>query len=66
MGQERPFEYFQQVYLTGTEDEVLRKIEERVAAGIEYFMFHTLVPSTEQLAVWAERILPRFPDRGSA
>ena len=65
MGPERPFEYFQQVYLTGTEEEVLQKIEERVTAGIRYFMFHTLEPSTDQLELWAERILPRFA-RGGA
>jgi probable F420-dependent oxidoreductase len=63
MGNGRPFEYFDRVYLTGTETEVVRKLEERVAAGIRYFMLHTLVPSADQLELWAERIIPRLRDK---
>jgi alkanesulfonate monooxygenase len=65
MGVRRPFEYFQQVYLTGARDEVFRKIDERLAAGVRYFMFHTLEPSTRQLELWAEDLMPRIR-RGSA
>jgi probable F420-dependent oxidoreductase len=63
MGTERPFDYLDQVYLTGTEEEVVQKIEERVSAGVRYFMFHTLEPSIRQLELWAERIIPRFQGR---
>jgi probable F420-dependent oxidoreductase len=58
MGEGRPFEYFQQVYLTGTLQEILQKLEGRVSAGVEYFILHTLDPSAEQLDAWAEHLLP--------
>jgi alkanesulfonate monooxygenase SsuD/methylene tetrahydromethanopterin reductase-like flavin-dependent oxidoreductase (luciferase family) len=58
MGTRRPFEYFDQVYLTGTEAEILEKIDQRVDSGIRYLMFHTLEPSLRQLDLWAEKILP--------
>jgi probable F420-dependent oxidoreductase len=60
MGRGRPFEYFDRVYLTGTEAEVLHKLEDRIAAGVRYFMLHTLVPSVDQLELWMERIIPRL------
>ena len=60
MGTGRPFEYFESVYLTGSAPEVLRKIEERLAAGVGYLMLHTLEPSTAQLDLWAEHLLPHL------
>ncbi len=63
MGTRRPFEYFQQVYLTGTLAEVLAKIEQRLDAGVRYLMLHTLEPSTRQLDLWAEHLLPHLNDR---
>lgn len=60
MGGGRPFEYLQQVYLTGTLPEVLAKIADRVDAGIDYLMLHTLEPSPRQLDVWAEHLLPHL------
>ena len=60
----RPFEYFQEVYLTGTAEEIFHGIDERVAAGVRYFMFHTLEPSTRQLELWAEHVLPRIRGEG--
>jgi probable F420-dependent oxidoreductase len=62
MSQGRPFEYFQEVYLTGTAEEIFHRIDERVAAGVQYFMFHTLEPSTRQLELWAEHLLPRIAE----
>ncbi len=63
MGEGRPFEYFQQVYLTGTLAEVSAKIDARLAAGVEYLMLHTLEPSLHQLELWAEHVLPRLNRR---
>jgi probable F420-dependent oxidoreductase len=60
MGEGRPFEYFQQVYLTGTLPEVLARIDERIDAGVQYLMLHTLEPSPRQLDVWAEHLLPHL------
>jgi alkanesulfonate monooxygenase len=63
MGEGRPFEYFQQVYLTGTLSEVRAKLDERIDAGIRYLMLHTLEPSTRQLELWAEHLLPQLAAR---
>jgi probable F420-dependent oxidoreductase len=60
MGTGRPFEYFESVYLTGSAPDVLRKIEERLATGIGYLMLHTLEPSSAQLDLWAEHLLPHL------
>lgn len=66
MGRGRPFGYLDRVYLTGTETEVIRKLEDRIAAGVRYFMLHTLVPSLDQLDLWMERIIPRLQGQGRA
>jgi probable F420-dependent oxidoreductase len=58
MGDSRPFEYFEQVYLTGTPAEIVAKLRARIAIGIEYLILHTLQPSTSQLDLWAEHVLP--------
>lgn len=60
MGAGRPFEYFQQVYLTGTLPEVLDKIRLRLDAGVEHLLLHTLEPTTRQLDLWAEHVLPEL------
>jgi alkanesulfonate monooxygenase SsuD/methylene tetrahydromethanopterin reductase-like flavin-dependent oxidoreductase (luciferase family) len=58
MGEGRPFDYFQQVYLTGTVSEISDKLQQRIEAGVRYLMLHTLEPSTRQLELWAEHLLP--------
>jgi probable F420-dependent oxidoreductase len=63
MGTRRPFEYFQQVYLTGTLPEVMEKIDRRIEAGVEYLMLHTLDPSPGRLDVFAEHLLPHLAQR---
>lgn len=60
MGTGRPFEYFEQVYLTGTVSDIVDKLQARLATGIEYLILHTLQPSTEQLELWAEHVLPHL------
>jgi len=58
MGKSRPFEYFEQVYMTGTPAEIVDKLRARIAIGIEYLILHTLEPSVSQLDLWAEHVLP--------
>ncbi len=65
MGDRRPFEYFQQVYLTGTREEIFRKIDERIRAGIECLMLHTLEPSADQLDLWAQELMPHLRAAGN-
>jgi alkanesulfonate monooxygenase SsuD/methylene tetrahydromethanopterin reductase-like flavin-dependent oxidoreductase (luciferase family) len=61
MGDGRPFEYFDAVYLTGTPSEIVDKIHRRIDAGIGTMLLHTLVPSTRQLELWVEHLVPRLP-----
>jgi probable F420-dependent oxidoreductase len=63
MGDGRPFEYFEQVYLTGTPAEIVDKLRARMAIGVEYLILHTLEPSTAQLELWAEHVLPHLAAR---
>jgi probable F420-dependent oxidoreductase len=60
MGTNRPFEYFEQVYLTGTPSQIVGKLLARTALGIEYLILHTLQPSAEQLDLWVKHILPHL------
>ncbi len=60
MGANRPFEYFEQVYLTGTPPEIVDKLRARIAIGVEYLILHTLQPSTTQLELWAKHVLPHL------
>jgi probable F420-dependent oxidoreductase len=60
MGDGRPFEYFEQVYLMGTPSEIVDKLRARLAIGVEYLILHTLEPSAAQLDLWAEHVLPHL------
>jgi alkanesulfonate monooxygenase SsuD/methylene tetrahydromethanopterin reductase-like flavin-dependent oxidoreductase (luciferase family) len=60
MSDQRPFDYFEKVYLTGTQDEIVRKLEDRLSVGVRYIMLHTLEPSIEQLELWAEHLIPKI------
>jgi probable F420-dependent oxidoreductase len=57
---ERPWEYIQAVYLTGTIDEIQQRIQERCDAGVEYLVLHTMTPEPRQLELFAEHILEPF------
>lgn len=60
MGTCRPFEYFEQVYMTGSVSEIVAKLQARIATGIEYLILHTMQPSADQLDLWAEHVLPHL------
>jgi probable F420-dependent oxidoreductase len=57
---ERPWEYIESVYLTGTIDDVQRRIRERIDAGVEYLVLHTMTADPRQLELFAEHILEPF------
>jgi probable F420-dependent oxidoreductase len=57
MSRERPFAYFESVYLTGTPNEIVDRLVSRAEAGVQYFMLHPLVADPEQLELWLELIL---------
>lgn len=57
MSGERPFEYFEQVYLTGTPAEIVDRLVARAKAGVEYFMLHPLVSDPGQLELWQDKVI---------
>lgn len=59
---ERPWDYIETVYLTGTIDEIQRRIQYRVDAGIEHLLLHTMTPDLGQLDLFARHILEPFRD----
>ena len=60
---ERPWEYIESVYLTGTIDDVQRRVQERIDAGVEYLVLHTMTAHLRQLELFAEHILAPFAGR---
>ena len=60
---ERPWDYIEAVYLTGTIDEVQRKVQERIDVGVEELFLHTMSPDVKQLDLFARHLLEPF--RGS-
>lgn len=64
MSEARGPAYLEQVYLFGTPDEIVASLQERVDAGVQRFMLHTMTPDLDQLDQWATNIVPhvRFPE----
>jgi probable F420-dependent oxidoreductase len=56
---ERPWEYIEAAYLTGTIDEIQRKIRERIDAGIEHLFLHTMTADLGQLDLFAKHLMSR-------
>jgi alkanesulfonate monooxygenase SsuD/methylene tetrahydromethanopterin reductase-like flavin-dependent oxidoreductase (luciferase family) len=63
MSEARGPEYLERVYLFGTPDEVVESLQDRVDAGVQSFILHTMTPDPAQLEQWATHIIPhvRFP-----
>jgi alkanesulfonate monooxygenase len=63
MSEARGPEYLERVYLFGTPDEVVESLQDRVDAGVQSFILHTITPDPAQLEQWATHIIPhvRFP-----
>lgn len=59
---ERPWEYIEAVYLTGTVDEVQRRIQARIDVGIEHMFLHTMTADLSQLDLFAKHLLEPFKD----
>ena len=57
---ERPWDYIEATYLTGTVDEIQRQVQERIDAGAEHLILHTLTPELEQLELVARHVLEVF------
>ena len=57
---ERPWDYIEAVYLTGTIDEIQRRIQERIDVGIEHLFLHTMTADLGQLELFAKHLLEPF------
>jgi len=57
---ERPWDYIEAVYLTGTIDDIQRRVQERIDAGVEELFLHTMTPDLHQLDLFAKHILELF------
>src|SRR4030088_2205176 len=57
---ERPWDYIEAVYLTGTIEDIQRRIQERVDAGVEEIFLHTMTADLRQLELFEEHILKPF------
>jgi probable F420-dependent oxidoreductase len=63
MSEARGDDYLESVYLFGTPDEIVAKLQARVDAGVQYFVLHTMTPDPAQLELWLRDVIPnvRFP-----
>jgi len=57
---ERPWDYIEAVYLTGTIDDIQRRIQERIDTGVEEIFLHTMTADLRQLDLFAKHILEPF------
>ena len=57
---EDPWEYVQQVYFTGSVEEIIEKIKERERMGVEILFFMPMSLDVSQLSLWDREIFSRF------
>jgi len=57
---ERPWDYIEAVYLTGTIDEIQSRIQQRIDVGVEHMFLHTMTADTAQLDLFARHLLEPF------
>ena len=57
---ERPWDYIEAVYLTGTIDDIQHRVQERIDAGAEEIFLHTMTADLNQLDLFAKHILEPF------
>jgi probable F420-dependent oxidoreductase len=57
---ERPWDYIEAVYLTGTIDDVQQGVQARIDAGVEYLVLHTMTGDLGQLELFAKHVLEPF------
>lgn len=65
MGTERSFDYLSSVYLSGTPDEIVERVWERIEKGIEYVLLHPLAVDPGQLELWHDLVVDPIRKRWS-
>lgn len=61
---ERPWEYIEAVYLTGTIDDVQSRIQARIDIGVDHLFLHTMTADLGQLDLFAKYLLEPFKAAG--
>lgn len=59
---ERPWDYIEAVYLTGTIDDIQKGVQARIDAGVEHMFLHTMTADLRQLDLFAKYLLDPFED----
>ena len=59
---ERPWEYIEAVYLTGTVDEIQKSIQARIDVGVQHMFLHTMTADLNQLDLFGKHVLEPFKD----
>ena len=64
MSEARGPKYLESVYLFGTPDEMVAKLQARIDVGVRYIILHTMTPDIDQLDYWVNEIVPNvvFPE----
>ena len=57
---ERPWDYIEAVYLTGSVDRLQQRIQERIDVGVEHMFLHTMTADLGQLDLFAKHLLEPF------
>ena len=60
LSDERPWEYFEAVYLPGTIDEIQAKVQARIDVGVQELMLHTFTADLTQLELMARHVVQPF------
>ncbi len=60
MGTHRSWGHVQECYLLGTNKEIIAKLKDLEAAGLEQVTLQPTAPELAQLELWAEKIVPHF------
>ena len=60
MGTHRSWDHVQECYLLGTNKEIIAKLKDLEAAGLEQVTLQPTAPELAQLELWAEKIVPHF------
>lgn len=63
---ERPWDYIEAVYLTGSIDRIQERIQERIDVGVEHMFLHTMTADLNQLELVAKHLLEPFKSVRSA
>ena len=60
MGTHRDWHHLQGSYLTGTPDDIAKRLKDLESVGLEYIALHPAGPDITQLDLWKKHLFPAF------